>query len=69
MQPETVSERVAVVMERLYEGQTMTTVEVAKLTGLTVRGAYYLMNRLCRVQPIVLYDKRWMLLKDEILFE
>lgn len=58
-QPETVSERVAVVVARLYEGRAMTTAEVAELTGLTVRGAHYLMNRLCRVQAIILNDGHW----------
>jgi alkylated DNA nucleotide flippase Atl1 len=58
-QPETVSERVAVVLARLYAGRAMTTAEVAELTGLTARGALYMMNRLCRVQPLVLDDGRW----------
>lgn len=59
MRPETVSERVAAVMARLYEGRAMTTAEVAELTGLTVRGAHYMMSRLCRVQAISFDDGKW----------
>lgn len=59
MQPETVSERVAVVLARLYEGRAMTTAEVAELTGLTINGAYKLMYRLSRIQSIVLVDGVW----------
>ncbi len=62
--PETVSERVAVVLAQLYAGGAMTTAEVADLTGLTVRGAHYLMSRLCRVQAIVLDDGHWQICQD-----
>lgn len=65
-QPETVSERVAMVVERLCEGRAMTTAEVAELTGLTVRGANHLMNRLCRVQAIILTDGYWQMCREMI---
>lgn len=58
MLPETVTERVAVVLLKLSE-RPLTTVEVAEMTGLSLRGAYYLMNRLCRVRPIVLENGQW----------
>lgn len=66
MQPETASERVAVVLARLYEGRAMTTAEVAELTGLTMRGAHYLMSRLCRVQAIILDNGHWQMCQEVI---
>lgn len=49
-----VTDRVAVVMAALLAQPAGLTVrEVMALTGLTVRGAYYLMERLCRTQVVV----------------
>jgi hypothetical protein len=48
-EPDTASERVAVVVMELMNGEEMTTRQVAELLGLTRMGAWYLMNRLCRV--------------------
>lgn len=48
-EPDTVTERVAVVVMELMNGEEMTTRQVAEATGLTHVGAWYLMNRLGRI--------------------
>lgn len=60
--PETVTERVAVVVHRLTLGQTMTIGDVMTATNLTRSAAYNLMNRVSRVTPLVLDAGRWQLL-------
>ena len=54
IEPETVTERVAVVVMELANGEEMTTREIAEMTGLTYFGAWRLMNRLCRVPKLSL---------------
>ena len=49
-------ERAASIAWRLCEGARMTTREVAERTGLELRGAYHMMNKLARVLPITLDD-------------
>ena len=48
-EPDTASERVAVVVMELMNGEEMTTRQVAELLGITRMGRGTLMNRLCRV--------------------
>lgn len=62
-QPETVTERVAVVVHRLTLGQTMTISDVMAATGLKRAGAYALMARVSRVAPLVLDAGEWALLR------
>lgn len=50
--PETPSERVALVVWRMAQGDSLTTQQVAQLTGLTVNGAYLLLCRISRVLPL-----------------
>ena len=52
MEPDTVTERVGLVVWHLAHGEAMQTRNVAALTGLTMPGAWYLMTRLARVIPI-----------------
>lgn len=61
--PETVTERVTVVVHGLTLGKSMTIGDVMALTGLTRSGAYTLMNRVSRVAPLVLDAGRWQLLQ------
>jgi alkylated DNA nucleotide flippase Atl1 len=61
-QPETVTERVAVVVMELSNGMEITTRQVAELTGLTRVGAWLLMMRLCRVLPIRYAGEHWSML-------
>ena len=48
----TPQERAALVTWRLAHGEGMQTRDVAELTGLTMVGAWYMMQRLARVIPI-----------------
>lgn len=43
----------------LSQGSQLTTVEVARLTGMTFMGAKYMMEMLSLVLPIEHRDKRW----------
>lgn len=52
MNPETPSERVALVVWWLVHGEGLTTKQVAKITGLTMGTAWRLMARISRVLPI-----------------
>lgn len=63
---ETPSERVAVVVWALAQGQRLTTRQVARLTGMSMRSAYALLCRISRVLPICQDDNwAWSLLQDE----
>jgi hypothetical protein len=56
----TAQERAAKVVYEIATGSQMTTEEVATMTGLTVSGAWYLMQRVTRVTPVCQYDNgRW----------
>ena len=59
MAPETPTERAGTVGIALGRGQALTTGEIMHITGLTRAGAYNLMYRISRVQPLVLFDGRW----------
>lgn len=63
MQPETVTERVAVVVHRMTLGERMTIADVMQATGLKRAGAYALMARVSRVAPLVLDAGQWSLLR------
>lgn len=47
-------ERAALITRRLTQGERMRTTDVADSTGLSLRGAYRMMNRIARVIPITL---------------
>lgn len=59
MTPETPTERVAIIASHLAVGHAMTIGEIMAATGLTRGGAYNLMYRISRVQPLVLFEGRW----------
>lgn len=63
-EPETVTERVAVVVMELANGEEMTTRQVAELLGITRFGAWRIMARLCRVPALRLiqFDGKWRML-------
>lgn len=48
----TAQERAFDVAFRLADGEAMTTRQVAEMTGLTLMGAWYLMQRGARVAPV-----------------
>jgi len=53
-------ERAASIAWCLCEGARLTTRQVAERTGVCLRSAYYMMNRLARVTPIILDEcGRW----------
>ena len=55
-----VTERAAQTAWMLAEGAKMTTREIAERTGLHVKSAYHMMNKIARVLPVVLgEDGRW----------
>ena len=55
-----VTERAATVSWQLADGARMTTREIAQSSGLQVRGAYRMMNKLARVLSIALDEVgRW----------
>ena len=62
MAPETPTERAAVIMARLGKGHAMTIGEIMSVACLSRSGAYTLMYRISRVQPLVLSDGKWQLL-------
>lgn len=64
MTPETATERAALVTWLLVQGGSLSTREVARRTGLGIRGASYLCDRLSMVLPIVLVDGRWQLVNE-----
>jgi hypothetical protein len=55
-EPETPSERVALVVWWLAHGQCLTTRQISSLTGLTDRGSRLMVERLSRVIPIYSED-------------
>lgn len=61
MAPETATERAAVIAAALAVGKALTIGEIMAATGLSRSGAYTLMYRISRVQPLVLSDGRWQL--------
>ena len=51
-EPDTITERAALVAWHLAHGEIMQTRDVAELTGLSMWGAWHLMLRLSRVIPV-----------------
>ncbi len=60
-QPQTSTERAAVIMLHLSAGARLTTVEVAQLCGITRQGAYRLLDTMSRVCPLLLDGGAWQL--------
>ena len=58
-QPQTSTERAAVIMLHLSAGARLTTVEVAQLCGITRQGAYRLLDTMSRVCPLLLDGGAW----------
>ena len=52
IEPDTITERAALVVWHLAHGECMQTRDVVAITGLTRQGAWDLMQRLSRVIPI-----------------
>jgi hypothetical protein len=50
------TERVAIAVFWLMQGNRLTTAEIARLTGLTPSGAWYMLQKICRVLPVSLSD-------------
>lgn len=59
------TERAGVVVWLLSRGYKFTTLEVAKIVGLTPGGAWRLMERLSRRVPIYQEHARWRMVEDE----
>ena len=57
MEPDTITERAALVTWHLAHGEAMQTRDVANLTGLGMAGAWILMQRLSRAIPIYQDDR------------
>ena len=57
IEPDTVTERVGLVVWHLAHGEAMQTRDVAEMTGLGMAGAWVLMIRLSRVIPIYQDDR------------
>jgi alkylated DNA nucleotide flippase Atl1 len=60
-EPETITERIAVVVMELANGEAMTTRDVAELLGVSRSAAWRIMCRLCRVPSLSLtkIDDLW----------
>ena len=56
------TERVAVVVMVLAQGNTMTTRDVSERTGLTISGAHRMLLRISAVVPLARTDGAWYLL-------
>ena len=55
-----VTERAAQAAWMLCEGATLTTRQIAEKVGLHIKSAYYMMNKIARVLPVMLDDEgRW----------
>lgn len=55
----TPTERAAIVTRELMQGKVLTPADVAELTECTLRGGYYVLERLSRVLPIYEEQGRW----------
>lgn len=54
------TERVAVVLWRLYGGERMTVAEIAQYVGISPRAVRYMLDKVARVLPICQgIDGRW----------
>jgi hypothetical protein len=59
------TERVGLVVWRLWHRRSLTTVEIAELAGVTRAGAWTMMDKLSRKLPIVLVDGVWRVVEGE----
>ena len=59
------TERAGVVVWLLSRGHRFTTLEIARITGLTYSGAYKLMDRLSRRVPLYLEHACWRMVDKE----
>lgn len=59
------TERVGLVVWRLWHRRSLTTVEIAELAGVTRAGAWVMMDKLSRKLPIVLVDGTWRVIEGE----
>ena len=57
IEPDTITERAALVTWHLCHGEAMQTRQIAEITGLGMAGAWVLMQRLSRVIPIYQDDR------------
>ena len=57
IEPDTITERAALVTWRLAHGESMQTRDIAEMTGLGMAGAWILMVRLSRAIPIYQDDR------------
>jgi hypothetical protein len=55
----TPQERAAIITHKIDRGAALTTAEIAAYTGITVCGAWRMMDRISRVVPIVQDEGRW----------
>jgi hypothetical protein len=61
IEPDTITERAALITWHLAHGEMLQTRDVAEMTGMTMAGAWILMIRLSRVLPIYQDDcGRWL---------
>lgn len=63
VEPETSSERVAIVVWYMAHGMNLSTQEVSRMTGLKMRGALALMYSISRVVPIYQEKDIWRICK------
>lgn len=61
----TPQQRAGLVVWLLGRGHSFTTMEIARITGLTDRGASYMMEGLSRNLPLVFEHSRWKLLTEK----
>ena len=59
------TERVGLVVWRLWHRRALTTVEIAQLAGVTRAGAWTMMNKLSRKLPIVWMNGKWIVIEGE----
>lgn len=59
------TERIGLVVWRLWHRRALTTVEIAELAGVTRAGAWAMMDKLSRKLPIVLVDGEWRVIESE----
>ena len=64
IQAEITTERAAMVVWMLVNGQTPSTAEVASILGMSRQGAHAHLSKIARVVPIVLDDGRWQLVQE-----
>lgn len=53
------TERVAIIVWRLRDGEQLSTAEIAAAVGLNLRAAQYMMAKLSRVLPLRYHNGLW----------